>query len=404
MSTRVTVPKTDDSVTEVTVTRWLKNVGDPVNLHDPLVEVETNKVTLEVPAEVAGTLLEIVAVEGQTVPAGATLAYIDESDEPEPSGQAEAAPPRPVAEAATQPRLYLGPVTPVVRRMAAEHNIDLNLVQGTGANERITKKDLLAYLESRPPAPEPAHAAPAPPAPPAPAVDSPPPVAEPQADEVIPLTRMRQRIAEHMVHSKHTSPHVTTVFEVDFSAVAAHLVANKPGFARDGVRLTYTAYIVNAVVRALKKHPPVNSNWSDKGIVLKRRINIGLATATEDGLIVPVIKQADQLNLLGLAQTIDDLAQRARRNQLQAGDVQGGTFTLTNHGMAGSLFATPIINQPQCGILGVGLIEKRAKVINDAIAIRPCAFVGFTFDHRILDGAEADAFVRSIKEILEAWS
>ena len=206
-----------------------------------------------------------------------------------------------------------------------------------------------------------------------------------------------------MVRSVQTSPHVTTVFELDFSVVAAHRKANKDQYARDGVRLTFTAYIVAATVQALKKHPLVNSSWTDTGILLKREINIGMATAIDDGLIVPVIKNADGMNLLGLARTINDLADRARKKQLKPDDVRGGTLSITNHGTTGSLFATPIINQPQCGILGVGAIEKRVKVIDDSIAIRPMAFVSFTFDHRILDGASADNFVGTIKELIENW-
>jgi 2-oxoglutarate dehydrogenase E2 component (dihydrolipoamide succinyltransferase) len=206
-----------------------------------------------------------------------------------------------------------------------------------------------------------------------------------------------------MVRSKHTSPHVTTVFEVEFSAIVAHRQANKAAFARDGANLTFTPYLIAATVAALKKHPLVNSVWSDEGIILKREINIGMAAAIEDGLIVPVIKNADSLNLLGLARVVNDLTERARNKQLRPDEVQGGTFTITNHGTSGSLFATPIINQPQCGILGVGMIEKRVKVVNDAIAIRPMAYVSLTFDHRILDGASADAFVSSVKEIIESW-
>jgi 2-oxoglutarate dehydrogenase E2 component (dihydrolipoamide succinyltransferase) len=206
-----------------------------------------------------------------------------------------------------------------------------------------------------------------------------------------------------MVRSKHTSPHVTTIFEFDFSVVAAHRAANKERFARDGANLTYTAYIVAATVAALKAHPIVNSSWIDDAIELKRDINIGIAAAIEDGLIVPVIKNADSLNLLGLARAINGLAERARNKQLKPADVQGGTFSITNHGTSGSLFATPIINQPQCGILGVGKIEKRVKVIDDAIAIRPLAYVGLTFDHRILDGATADAFMTTIKDHIENW-
>jgi 2-oxoglutarate dehydrogenase E2 component (dihydrolipoamide succinyltransferase) len=298
----------------------------------------------------------------------------------------------------------------VVGRIAAEHDVNLNQVPGTGRNGRITKKDILAYVEQREtapeaepkpeakptPEPEPAKAAPA-------AKAARAPQAAPE-DEVMPLSNMRRAIAEHMVRSKKTSPHVTTVFEFDFSAVVAHRAAHKAQFAKDGVKLTFTPYIVAAAVAALKEHPMANSAWSEEGIILKKAIHIGMAAAIDEGLIVPVIKDADSLNLLGLARAVNDLAERARNNQLRPDEVQGGTFSITNHGVSGSLFATPIINQPQCGILGVGKIEKRVKVIDDAIAIRPLAFVSFTFDHRILDGASADHFVATIKEEIENWS
>lgn len=225
----------------------------------------------------------------------------------------------------------------------------------------------------------------------------------PASGELLPFTNMRRSIAEHMVRSKQTSPHVTTIFEFDFTNVDKHRRAHKEQFTRDGANLTFTAYIVAATVAALKKHPLVNSTWTDEGIELKPEINIGMATAVDDGLIVPVIKNADSLNLLGIARAVNDLAHRARNKQLKPADVQGGTFSITNHGVSGSLFATPIINQPQCGILGVGMIEKRVKVIDDAIAIRTMAYVGLTFDHRILDGASADNFVATIKEEIENW-
>jgi 2-oxoglutarate dehydrogenase E2 component (dihydrolipoamide succinyltransferase) len=206
-----------------------------------------------------------------------------------------------------------------------------------------------------------------------------------------------------MVRSKRTSPHVTTVFEVDFSAVSAHRADNKARFAQDGARLTFTAYVVSAIVQSLRAHPIVNSSWTDGGIKLHDQINVGMATAVDDGLIVPVLKRADGLSLLGLARAINDLATRARAKELLPDEVQGGTFTLTNHGTSGSLFATPIINQPQCAILGLGKIEKRVKVIDDAIAIRPLAYASLTFDHRILDGATADYFMSTFKDALENW-
>jgi 2-oxoglutarate dehydrogenase E2 component (dihydrolipoamide succinyltransferase) len=219
------------------------------------------------------------------------------------------------------------------------------------------------------------------------------------------MTTIRRSIAEHMLLSKHTSPHVTTVMEADMSLVAAHREANKATFARDGVNLTFTAYLISAAIAALKAHPMVNSSWSEAGVVLHRQIHIGMATSLGDeGLIVPVIKNADGLSLLGLARAINDLAERARAKKLQPDEVKGGTFTLTNHGTSGSLFATPIINQPQCAILGAGVIQKRAVVINDAIAIRPMMYISLTFDHRILDGASADQFLAKVVETLQNWS
>jgi len=420
MATKVVMPEMGEGVVEGTISRWLKQVGDTIDQYEPLLEIETDKVTTEATAEEAGTLLEILIPEGETVDVGTVLAYIGQPGEsvqknggtatkqpapepkptPEPAVAAASAPANGV-----KPQRYTGRISPVVGRIAAEHDVDLNLVTGTGRDGRITKKDILAYVEQRQtqPAPQPKPASKPVPAP----VQTRPTTAAPTTTavpgEVVQLSNMRRAIAEHMVRSKQTSPHVTTVFEFDFTAVAQHRAAHKAQFARDGANLTFTAYIVAATVEALKQYPMVNSTWTDNGIELKRQINIGLAAAIEDGLIVPVIKGADGMNLLGLTRTINDLAERARNKQLQPAEVQGGTFSITNHGTSGSLFATPIINQPQCGILGVGKIEKRVKVINDAIAIRPLAYVSFTFDHRILDGKTADDFVSSIKQVIENW-
>jgi len=419
MGLRVTMPEMGEGVTEGTVSRWLKQAGDTVRQYEPLLEIETDKVTTEATAEISGILLEIFVEEGQTVPVGTLLAYVGEP------GETPAKTSEPAAEAAVgstgsivrqapvrakstngsagQTTPYTGRISPVVGRIAGEHNVDLNQITGTGRDGRITKNDILAYLETRQETPPPVEIAM--PAPEPSPIVTPPAAAAPVSPEgeVVPLTSMRRAIAEHMVRSKQTSPHVTTVFEFDFSAVAAHREANKAQFSRDGARLTFLAYLLHAVVQALKQHPMANSSWSEEGIIMRRDINIGIATALTDGLIVPVIKNADSMNLLGLARAINSLADRARHNRLAPSDVQGGTFTITNHGASGSLFGAPIINQPQCGILGMGKIEKRVKVINDAIAIRPLAYVSFTFDHRILDGATADAFVNSIKEIVENW-
>ena len=446
MGTKIIMPEMGEGIIEAVVAQWLKEEGERVEQYDPILEIETDKVTTEATAEDAGTLLKIYVEAGTTVEVGTLLGFIGQPGEVVPggddgAGETELSAAEPVkAKAAYSPKpkgtngspqpaksRYTGRISPVVGRIAAENEVDLDLVTGTGEAGRITKRDILAYLEGRETGASQKSEAKlvepvetngiqqAPTSSPQPvekirekdgretAVIPPPAPVSTQPGEILPLTSMRRGIADHMVRSKHTSPHVTTIFEFDFTAVAKHRAANKAQFAQDGARLTFTAYIVAATVAALKKHPLVNSTWTDDGIRLLRDINLGMATALDDGLIVPVIKNADSLNLLGLARVINDLAQRARSKQLRPDEVQGGTFTLTNHGTSGSLFANPIINQPQCGILGVGMIEKRVKVINDAIAIRPMAYVGLTFDHRILDGATADYFVASIKETIENW-
>lgn len=432
MITKIVMPEMGEGVTEGTVARWLVQEGSFVKQYDPVLEIETDKVTTEATAEEAGTILQICVPEGAVAEVGTVLAYVGEPGEAIPSDGVPsnetpsdvAQPPAQATAVATPtiaqppaPQRYTGRISPVVGRIAAEHDVDLNAVEGTGLNGRITKNDILNYVEQRQsqptpiitPTPTPAPAAP----PPTPSPQSPPPVttstpstpapAPTIPGDILPLTNMRRAIADHMVRSKQTSPHVTTIFEFDFTQVDKHRRAHKEQFARDGVNLTFTAYIVAATVEALKQHPLVNSTWTDNGIELKREINVGVAAAIDDGLIVPVIKNADSLNLLGLARVINDLTQRARNKQLKPADVQGGTFSITNHGVSGSLFANPIINQPQCGILGVGKIEKRVKVIHDAIAIRTMAYVGLTFDHRILDGASADYFVGTIKDTIENW-
>ena len=414
MGTKIIMPELGEGIIEATIAQWLKEEGDPVAQYEALLEIETDKVTTEATAEGAGTLLKIFVPAGETVPVGTLLAFVGAPGEAvEGDAQTETAvpaPPPPSTPGPTSarpghtngqpaaPSRYTGRISPVVSRIAAENDVNLDLVTGTGLDGRITKRDILAYVENRQlPIVNrqlPAEAGPV-------VVEKRAPA--PVSGEVQPLTAMRRSIAEHMVRSKQTSPHVTTVFEFDFTAVAIHRAAHKEQFARDNARLTFTAYLVAATVAALKEHPLVNSSWRDEGILLHRDIHLGMATALDEGLIVPVIKHADSLNLLGLARTINDLADRARQKQLRPDEIQGGTFTITNHGVSGSLFATPIINQPQCGILGVGKIEKRVKVVNDALAIRPLAYVSFTFDHRILDGASADYFVAAIKDKIENW-
>jgi 2-oxoglutarate dehydrogenase E2 component (dihydrolipoamide succinyltransferase) len=280
-------------------------------------------------------------------------------------------------------------ISPVVSRLAAEHNINLNKVKGTGKFGQITKVDMQREIESRGTTssgevrPHPAFAG-----------------LEPGT--LLKHTPVRRSIAKHMVESKHTSPHVSTFIEADLSDITAHRAANKAAFASQGAKLTYTAYFVLATAAALKAYPIVNSSWSEEGIIMHPEINIGMAVSLDaDGLIVPVIRNADQLSLFQAAQAVNDLAARARDKQLSPDEVRGGTFTITNHGTSGSLFATPVINQPQCGILGTGAIQKRPVVVNDAIAIRPMVYLSLTFDHRILDGAIADHFLNAIREGLE---
>jgi len=299
-------------------------------------------------------------------------------------------------------------ISPVVARLSAENGIDLARVTGTGLEGRITKKDIervvnAGGVDPLVAAPLPGQgSAPAQPAGPAGPVEA---YAHMTPGTIMKLSPVRRSIAKHMRQSVDISPHVTTVMEADMSAVWAHRAANKAAFAADGTNLTFTAYFVAAVVKALKAYAIVNSSWSEEGVVLHKEINIGMAVSMDaDGLIVPVIRNADSLSLLGASRAVNDLAERARTKQLNPEEVRGGTFTITNHGTSGSLFATPIINQPQCGILGTGAIQKRAVVINDAIAIRPMAYISLTFDHRILDGAVADYFLGTVKNTLEGWA
>jgi 2-oxoglutarate dehydrogenase E2 component (dihydrolipoamide succinyltransferase) len=290
-------------------------------------------------------------------------------------------------------------ISPMVARLAAENNIDVRQVPGTGKDGRITKLDIERWIAA-------GGISTAPVAPARPAAPQPHPAyAGIQAGTTIKHTPVRRSIAKHMLESKQTSPHVSTFIEVDMSKVWEHRTVNKATFASQGVKLTFTAYFVSAVVTALQAYPLVNSSWSEDGLILHSEINIGMAVSLDaDGLIVPVIKRADQLDLLGTARAVNDLAERARSKSLQPDEVRGGTFTITNHGTSGSLFATPIINQPQCGILGAGTIQKRPVVVDDAIAIRPMVYLSLTFDHRILDGAIADYFLAMIKHTLEEWA
>jgi len=438
----IKMPQLGESVTEGTVGRWLKRPGDPVAKYEPLLEVVTDKVDTEVPAPEAGILHEILVPEGETVRVGTVIARLTPAGA---TGSATSAAPVTTV-AATESRATTTTVTattappatddgrntylsPVVARLLAEHQLNPAQIRGTGQGGRITKQDVLRFLAERekqpatpaatPVAPAPAAPTPAPIPTPAPApmpvapVPTPPPVTAPTTSEIpadaelVPLTPMRRSIAEHMVRSVRTSPHVTTVMEVDLSRVIAHRAAHQEAFSRQGVRLTMTPYFIMAAIAGLQAVPVFNGSFTDQGIIIHRRINIGVAVALNEGLLVPVIPDADEKNLLGLARAVNDLAERARSRRLRPEETQGGTFTITNHGVTGSLFATPIINQPQAGILGIGAVVKRPVVITqnglDAIAIRPLCYLSFTFDHRIADGATADQFLSTVKKRLEQW-
>ncbi|NJC96435.1 MAG: 2-oxo acid dehydrogenase subunit E2 [Anaerolineae bacterium] len=410
MATKVLVPLLGEGVEEVTVIKWLKKEGDPVNELEPLLEVNTDKVDTEIPAPASGTVLKIMAEEGVPAKVGDVLAFIGMPGEAVDNVQAAVDSEKPKT-GKTEPVVQspavdhkpptvskeLGFISPVVAKIAAEHGVNLQEVNGTGLNGRITKNDVLAYVEGGK-SKAASHT-------PQPATFQPVNVQPVAGDELIKHTVIRKQIAEHMVMSKRTSPHVLTVMEADMSRVAKHRAANKETFARDGVNLTFTAYFLMAIVAGLKAYPQANSSWTDEGLLIHKAVNIGMATSLgEEGLIVPVIKGADNLSLLAMARTVNDLANRARSKKLQPDDVRGGTFTLTNHGISGSLFAFPVINQPQCGILGVGAMQKRVVVVDDAIAIRPMVYLSFVFDHRILDGASADWFLAKVKETLESWA
>ena len=444
MPEKVIMPQLGESVVEGTLIRWLVKEGDHVEEFDSLMEVESAKVNTEIPSPASGTLLKILVEEGTTVKAGTILGWIGEPEEKVPTEEGIVAEEdlsemnqsiQTKSEAVASMHNVgrdrdLGFISPVVARLARENNIDLSLITGTGNNNRITKKDVLQFIEkSGELEVEPETAAWETPGegdlfrptelqfpdrflstqPPREKKEEQVVPAKKQTpvssgDQIIPLTKMRKSIADHMVMSKHTSPHVTTVMEADMKLVSDHLKINKELFSRQGLRLTYSSYFVAATALALRAYPLVNSSWTDNGILVKNAINIGLATSLEEeGLIVPVIKNADGYSISGLARVIGDLVNRARSHQLKPDDVTDGTFSITNHGTAGSLFATPVINQPQAGILGVGAIKKRVVVINDAIAIRPMVYLSFTFDHRILDGSTADNFLAKIVSVLENW-
>jgi 2-oxoglutarate dehydrogenase E2 component (dihydrolipoamide succinyltransferase) len=430
MATEVIMPQLGESVVEGTVTRWLKAEGDSIEEFEALVEINTDKVDTEVPSPASGTVLKLYVGENQTVQAGTLLAVVGEPGEDIPEEPAapvapEAAVASPAAEPAPAPARQTGAkepgfISPVVARIAAENKLDLSRIKGTGRDGRITKKDALAAAQAGAAAGADPWDSPAsgelfrPSEEVYGASASGAPASTHAPGEVISHTPVRRSIAAHMLRSVATSPHVTTVMEADMGCVVAHRAAHKAQFARDGVKLTFTAYFAAAAVAALKAVPVVNASWSEDGIVLHPHVNLGVAVSMgEEGLIVPVIKQAESLSLQALAGAVNELAARARAKELQPEEVQGGTFTITNHGVSGSLFATPIINQPQAAILGVGALQKRVMArelkapdgaVQDVFAIRPMVYLTLTFDHRMLDGAVGDHFLGTLVQKLESWS
>ncbi len=435
----VVMPQMGESITEGTLTRWLKKAGDKVERDEPLFEISTDKVDTEIPAPAAGVLKEVLVNEGDTVAINTVVARIQEegegaaaeakTEEPEEAAAEVPAEPAPAAKAplqepeapaaaakpqATPPAAresktrgeVKGPISPLVRRLAREHNLDLSLIKGTGAGGRITKQDVEAYLAQRKAASMAASAeAPAPAPPPAEKVEPVPPAGAPKI-RVEAMSTMRQKIAEHMVYSKRTSAHVTTVHRVDVTTIVKVRTALKEEFReRYGFPLTYMPFFTRAAAQALREFPIVNASIDGTNIVYHNEIHIGIAVALDNGLIVPVIRNADALSIVGLQRAIVDLAGRARAKKLKPEEVQGGTFSITNFGSFGSLLATPVINQPNVAILGVGAITKEPVVTpDDAIAIRSVCFLSLTFDHRLIDGALADQFTARIKQILENWN
>ena len=462
MAVDVVMPQMGESIFEGTITKWLKKPGDKVERDEPLFEISTDKVDAEIPSPSAGVLKEIKIPEGQTVPIQTVVAVIDgagsaaaSAPAPAPAAapaKAPAAPapvPQPVAAKPSPAAVPAAPAaaapaaapatterihsSPLVRRMAKEHGIDLASLEGTGAGGRITKEDIEGVIAAQsataatpaPSAPAPAAARPTPPPPPAPAsaaAAGAPAVHGSQFIpalqvgvpreriyfgnyEVQPLSVMRQKIAEHMVASKHVSPHVYSVDEIDMTKVAAIRAKAKAEFeSRYETKLTFMPFFVKAAVAGLRAYPQLNSSLDGTNVVTHKEMNIGMAVALDWGLIVPVIKGADEKNLLGIQRTLNDLAERARTKKLRPEEVQEGTFSITNPGVFGGLFGLPVISQPNVGILGLGAIEKRPVVVDDAIAIRSMCYVTLSYDHRVVDGAIAHQFLHKVKETLENWS
>ena len=461
MSTEVVMPQMGESIAEGTITKWLKKDGERVERDEPLFEISTDKVDAEIPSPAAGTLTEVRFKEGDTVEVNTVVAVLDgdqssavaapaakpveekpapppPTPQPPPSAakpvppppaptptptppppvEAKPAPPAPPAEPATRrdgsiasaEELRRTKSSPLVRKIAQEHGVDISKLEGTGLSGRVTKNDILSFIESgtAPAPPQPGVEVAAPAAPRVEEIAAPPPPKPQAGDRVEQMSVMRKKIAEHMVLSRRTSAHVTTVYEIDMTRIARLRDQHRDAFyERTGTKLTFMPFIFEAVNKALRKFPIFNAQVNGDQIIYKQDINLGMAVALDWGLIVPVIKRADDLSISGLARAANDLADRARTKQLKPDEVTGGTFTITNPGVFGGLFGTPIINQPQLAILGVGKIEKRAKVMttedgDDFIGIRWMAYFALSFDHRVIDGADAERFLAFVKEQLEA--
>lgn len=428
MANEVLMPQMGESIAEGTIVRWIKKVGDSVDRDEPLFEISTDKVDAEIPSPAAGVVLEIHVKEGETVPVNSVVAIIGAAgekaaapggatgtarsesspkDEPAAPNQAAAssapaAPGKTAAAAGSIEELRRTKSSPVVRKIAAEHGVDITALQGTGISGRVTKKDIEAHIQSAPAAPAAAPAAGAPAGKPA-ALGTPTIAAFAPGENVRieKMSVMRKKIAEHMVYSMATSPHVYSVYEVDFHRISKLRDKLKAEYDAAGARLTFTSFIAAATVDAIRQFPFVNASIDGDNIIYKRDINLGIAVALDNGLLVPVIKNADERNLLGISRSIADLASRARSKKLSPDEVQGGTFTITNPGIFGALYGLPVINQPQVAILGVGSIDKRPVVIDDAIAIHPVCHLTLGYDHRLIDGAEAGKFLAYLKERLE---
>jgi len=372
MATDIKMPQLGESIAEGTVVKWLVQVGGMIEKDQSLVEVETEKVALEIPSPATGVLSEIIVKEGETVLVGTLLARIDSTPSSEVINRVGGTVVRPMESVSEGDDCY----SPAVRQLAKEHGVDLTQVKGTGAGGRVTKKDVQDFMAQRG----------------APAKTTTAIGEQSMGEELLPFTPMRKTIADRMVKSRQTSAHVTTFFEADFSSIAKF---------RESRSLTYIPFVIRAVTRAIREVPIVNSAWGEQGIFIKKDIHVGIATALEEGLLVPVVRHADRKGLTQLAKEVTDLAERARSKKLTPEEVQGGTFTITNHGGFGSLFSTPIIHQPQIAILGVGAIQKRVVAIDEAIAIRPMGYLSLSFDHRVIDGATADQFMAKVRDYLE---